>query len=183
MRKPLISLRILLNAANNLTSHTYTSISNYLVNQYLGRETFIPKSLRVKGTNPINGKYLGDYWSIFCLQTHLDKHNLKVIRECTLNAKYLAQCITKLWKYLGVFKDDEDLILPTNDLYKKCEELLKKIFKFLQIDECVSFASDISSFRNSTKEFCKQFIYSKPDNDLQIEKSKIFDNFFIFFMT
>ena len=134
---------------------------------------FRPDS-KLDGRDPKTGIYSHNYWTIFCLLVHEEKHSKSILTKCTLYANFISKVLGRLpaphLKKLHTMSSGDHsytaIDLTTNNLKSAFQRLRLKAYCD---DHCDKSAScyDMESFREKALEVCKTMAENAPTAKLK----------------
>nr|CAB3266418.1 SET and MYND domain-containing protein 4-like [Phallusia mammillata] len=154
-----------------ISGHTCSSIASHIKNSCITSKTnttakhkkkqSASQTTAVTGLNPVDNKYYGKYWSVYCLQTHFSDHGKARISKCESTARFLATVV------------EQCLAIPQPSPSKSkhatnIESLLNQVFgnlSFPAMHENTDSMFDIEDLRNQVKSVCEKFGKLVPDKN------------------
>jgi len=118
-------------------------------------------SIRLDGCDPGSGKYKGDYWSVYCLQTHAANHSKLLLSRCSEIARVVARVIEHCIPARVVASELDGNKRYSSESARLKQELkhtLNRIsFQAIQQRNSPSYSFDIQSFRANVRAVSARF--------------------------
>jgi len=121
------------------------------------------------GRNPDTNVYNRDYWSVFCLLVHEEKHSKSILTKCTLYANFISKVLSRLpapqlKRQRKASSGDHATVatdVTTTNVRNAFQRLSLKAFCDDYSDKSVSY-HDMEAFREKTLEVSKSMAENAP---------------------